>query len=99
MSSRAAVTRAELEISTYGPDYLVENARKPVSLPLLCCVDSFVLHRNMYRTPVDGYNTLAATTLQQCPRRPDTFCCLTSIRGLLVVSGSSPRKGFMNENR
>jgi hypothetical protein len=35
MSSRAAVTRAELEISTYGPDYLVENARKPVSLPLL----------------------------------------------------------------
>lgn len=55
---------AELEIKEYGWQYFVENARKLLSLPLIYFIDRFGLYRNIYRTLIGVYLTMAAMTLR-----------------------------------
>jgi hypothetical protein len=65
--------RAELEIAAYSREYFVENAEKMLSVPFLCFIDGFGLYRNMYRSLVGVYLTLASMNLEDRCRRKNTF--------------------------
>lgn len=89
--------RAELEIQAYGREHFVNIAPKMISLPFLCFIDGFGLYRNMYRTLMGVYLTLASQNLRQRTRRANIFPLtlgphasslnelMTSIKGLLQL--------------
>jgi hypothetical protein len=65
--------RAELEMQAYGRDHFVRSSASLLSVPMVCFVDGFGLYRNMYRTVMGVYLTLASMNIRHRTRQANMF--------------------------
>ena len=68
--------RGELEIATYGRDYLETNfasGKEVISLPYTTFIDAFGLYNNMYRSIMGVYATFAFLDEYERSRRSNIF--------------------------
>ena len=71
----SAPIRGELELSTYGRSHLISFGKQNNTLcvPLLTFIDAFGLYRNMYRSLMGIYATIAALNWRERKRRANVF--------------------------
>lgn len=93
--------RGELEIATYGRQYLIESfGSSAISLPMLCFIDGFGLYRNMYRTLLGIYLICAGLRTQEQSRRMNVLPLTLGPHGSDfsdVVSALSPSLSRLDE--
>lgn len=66
--------RGELELARYGRPHLEQYAAKrTLSIPLLIFIDAFGVYRNMYRSLMGIYATIAAMDWRERKRRANVF--------------------------
>ncbi|PMD37434.1 hypothetical protein L207DRAFT_531721 [Hyaloscypha variabilis F] len=65
--------RGELELKTYSREYFTQPTSKMLSIPMVCFIDGFGLYRNMYRTLMCVYLTLASMNSRQRSRGASMF--------------------------
>lgn len=70
----SAPIRGALELTTYGRAYLASFATSPcLSVPLLTFIDAFGLYRNMYRSLMGIYVTMAGLSWRERKRRANVL--------------------------
>ena len=66
--------RGELELSTYGRPHLISFGKNnTLCIPLLTFIDAFGLYRNMYRSLMGIYATIAALNWRERRRRANVL--------------------------
>ena len=66
--------RAELELATHGRTHLINFSKSPsICLPILTFIDAFGLYRNMYRSILGIYATIAGLNWRERKRRANVL--------------------------